>query len=133
MRISKENIATVKTSLFGAAAGAAGAPSSGFSWGGWVTAGTAAKIADRTAVAAWLALAPICVDNFRREPDAGAQLIDLQSSRATIRPASSSRAAGAALLGSKQNNSAVTRACAQSLALLTKADLDEQRAPRLTH
>ena len=49
MRISKENIAAVKASLFGAAAGAAGLAVIGFSWGGWVTAGTAAKIADRTA------------------------------------------------------------------------------------
>jgi len=124
MRISKENIATVKSSLFGAAAGAAGLAVIGFSWGGWVTAGTAAKIADRTADAAVvLALAPICVDNFRREPDAGAQLINLQKMSSYDQAGFVQQGGWAALLGSKQNNSAVTRACAQSLALLTKADL----------
>ena len=43
----------------------------GFNWGGWVTGGTAAKnsaAASHEAVVA--ALAPICVDRFRAQPDA---------------------------------------------------------------
>ncbi len=78
MSISKETIATVKSSLFGAAAGAAALAIIGFSWGGWVTGGTAEKIANRNAsTAVVLALAPICVDNFRRQPDAGTQLVSM--------------------------------------------------------
>ena len=43
MRISKETIASVKSSLFGAAVGAAALAVIGFSWGGWVTGGTRRK------------------------------------------------------------------------------------------
>src|SRR6266542_1024746 len=107
MRISKETIASVKSSPFGAAAGAAALAVIGFSWGGWVTGGTAAKIADRTANAAVvLALAPICVDNFRRQPDAGAQLVSLQKMSSYDQAGFVQKGGWAASLGNKDDNSA---------------------------
>ena len=58
----------------------------GFSWGGWVTGGSAAKMAEKSAAEARQELAAVvCVDRFMAAPDAGVQLTALQeitSSRA---------------------------------------------------
>ena len=51
----------------------------GFSWGGWVTGGSAAKMAEKSAAQARQELAAVvCVDRFMAAPDAGAQLTALQ-------------------------------------------------------
>ncbi len=124
MSISRQTIATVKSSLFGAAAGAAALAIIGFSWGGWVTGGTAEKMANRNAsTAVVLALAPICVDNFRRQPDAGTQLVSLQKLSSYDQAGFVQKGGWAASLGNKDDNSAVARACAESIAKLTAADL----------
>jgi hypothetical protein len=58
----------------------------GFTWGGWVTGGTAKEMADDSAAQARQELAAVvCVDRFMAAPDAGVQLTALQeitSSRA---------------------------------------------------
>ena len=58
----------------------------GFSWGGWVTGGSAAKMAEESAAQARQELAAaVCVDRFIAAPDAGTQLTALKeitSSRA---------------------------------------------------
>jgi alpha/beta superfamily hydrolase len=51
----------------------------GFSWGGWMTGGTAIKLADEPANNAVLAaLTPICVEKFLQNSDAKANLAILQ-------------------------------------------------------
>ena len=58
----------IKPALYGAG-GALAVAIVGFSWGGWVTAGTAearVKTGSQTAVIA--ALAPICASQFRQAP-----------------------------------------------------------------
>ncbi len=51
----------------------------GFSWGGWVTGGTAAKLAvERADTAVLAALTPICVEKFLQNSDAKANLALLQ-------------------------------------------------------
>ena len=61
--------------LQGIAIGAVASMVIGFSWGGWVTGGTADKIADERANAAVLAaLTPICVEKFLQNSDAKANL-----------------------------------------------------------
>ena len=51
----------------------------GFSWGGWVTGGTAIKLADERADSAVVAaLTPICVEKFLQNSDATANLAALQ-------------------------------------------------------
>jgi alpha/beta superfamily hydrolase len=51
----------------------------GFSWGGWMTAGTADKIAaERADSAVVAALTPICVEKFLQNSDAKANLAVLQ-------------------------------------------------------
>ena len=51
----------------------------GFSWGGWVTGGSAAKMAEKSAAQARQELAAVvCVDRFMAAPDAGTQLAALK-------------------------------------------------------
>ena len=65
--------------LQGMAIGAVASMVIGFSWGGWMTSGTADKLAAeqaKTAVVA--ALVPICVEQFQHNSDAKANLAALQ-------------------------------------------------------
>jgi hypothetical protein len=51
----------------------------GFSWGGWVTGGSAEEMAEESAAQARQELAAVvCVDRFMAAPDAGAKLTALQ-------------------------------------------------------
>ena len=51
----------------------------GFSWGGWVTGGSAREMAEEFAAQARQELAAVvCVDRFMAAPDAGVQLTALQ-------------------------------------------------------
>jgi hypothetical protein len=76
-----------KAALFWACAGSAIVSTIvGFSWGGWVTGGTAREMAEESAALARQELAAVvCVDRFMAAPDAGGQLTALKeitSSRA---------------------------------------------------
>jgi alpha/beta superfamily hydrolase len=65
--------------LQGMAIGAVTSMVIGFSWGGWVTGGTAVKLADERAnTAVVAALTPICVEKFLQNSDAKANLAVLQ-------------------------------------------------------
>lgn len=51
----------------------------GFSWGGWVTGGTATEVAEEAAEQGRAKLAAtVCVERFLAAPDAGAQLASLK-------------------------------------------------------
>ncbi len=57
-----------KPALWGAAGGAIALAIVGFTWGGWMTTGTANKLADQRADTAVVAiLTPICVDKFQQK------------------------------------------------------------------
>ncbi len=65
--------------LQGIAIGAVASMVVGFSWGGWMTGGTAIKLAnERTNNAVVAALTPICVEKFLQNNDAKANLAVLQ-------------------------------------------------------
>jgi hypothetical protein len=65
--------------LQGIAIGAVASMVIGFSWGGWVTGGTAVKLADEQAnTAVVTALTPICVEKFLQNSDAKANLAVLE-------------------------------------------------------
>jgi hypothetical protein len=117
-------MATVKSTLLGAAVGAVVLAIIGFGWGGWVTGGTAEKMAAQRADAATvLALSPICVDNFRRAPDAGAQLINFQKLSSYEQRGFVEKGGWATAMGGKDPNPSVARACAEALSKLKAADL----------
>ena len=62
----------------GMAIGAVATMLIGFYWGGWVTTGTAWKMAQQDSKNAVVAaLAPICVDRFQRAANAPEKLIEL--------------------------------------------------------
>ena len=69
-----------KTALFWACVGSVIlAISLGFSWGGWVTGGTARAMAEQSAAQARQELvAMVCVDRFMAAPDVGVQLTALK-------------------------------------------------------
>jgi alpha/beta superfamily hydrolase len=69
---------SLKRLLQGAAAGAVVTMIVGFSWGGWSLASTADTMAkQRSEKAVVTALAPVCADKFRAQPDAEAKKVAL--------------------------------------------------------
>jgi hypothetical protein len=62
--------AAVKPAIWGAIGGAVAAIIIGFSWGGWVTGGTAGRMATTSAQdATVLALTPLCVVKAEQQPE----------------------------------------------------------------
>jgi hypothetical protein len=67
-----------KRLLQGAAAGAVATIVIGFNWGGWSLGSTADEMAkEQSKLAVVAALAPVCADKFRAQPDAAAKTIAL--------------------------------------------------------
>ena len=64
--------------LQGAAVGAVATIVVGFYWGGWSLGSTADKMAkEQSNLAVVAALAPVCADKFRAQPDAAAKTVAL--------------------------------------------------------
>ena len=117
MEISSETKAAVRPALWGAAAGAIALAIVGFSWGGWVTGGAAETLARNSAATAVVAaLTPICVDKFRQAADASANLAEMKKATYLWDQSKFVEKGGwATMPGSTQANSAVAKACAESL------------------
>jgi hypothetical protein len=106
----------VKPACWGAVGGAIALAFIGFTWGGWVTGGTAEKMAQQRADAAVVsALAPICVANFRSAPDAAAQQAALNKASFWERASFVEKHGWATMPGSKSPDSDVARACAERI------------------
>jgi len=108
-----------KPALWGAVGGAIAAAIIGFSWGGWVTGGTAEADATQRANAAVVAaLAPVCVERFQGGADATANLAALRKVDSWSQGDFIEKGGWAAARGSKPNDqlSAVAKACASLLA-----------------
>lgn len=108
--------ANTKPWIQGALVGAIALAIVGFTWGGWVTGGTAAKsaaAASHDAVVA--ALAPICVDRFRAQPDAVVKTDALMKGSSWDRGNIIEQSGYATMPGSKTADSDVARACAAIL------------------
>jgi hypothetical protein len=74
-----------KPTLWGAAGGAVALAIVGFTWGGWMTTGTANKLAEERADSAVVAvLTPICVEKFQQNGDAIANLAALRAGSRAI-------------------------------------------------
>jgi hypothetical protein len=68
-----------KPALWGVAGGAVALAIAGFTWGGWVTGGTAKSNAlQQSNDAVVAALAPVCVDKFQRSSGASANLAEFK-------------------------------------------------------
>jgi len=106
----------VNPASWGFISGAIAATAIGFIWGGWVTGGTSeARAVDRAASAVVAVLAPTCVDNFRRSPEATANLDALTKTSSWDRDTFIEKGGWATMSGSDEPNQAVARACANIL------------------
>lgn len=104
--------------LSGATLGAAAVAVGGFGWGGWVTGGKAAAMADRRAEsAAVAALAPVCADRFQHAADVHANQAELDRVYEWSRGEFIQKGGWASLPGtrSEQQVAAVAEACAALL------------------
>ena len=106
-----------KPMVWGAVIGAVACMIIGFSWGGWVTGGTARKDAATAAHSAVVvALAPICADRFRAQGDGPAKIAELAKASTWERGDVVEKSGYALMPGSKTTDSDVARACAEMLA-----------------
>ena len=102
--------------LQGAAVGAIATLVIGFNWGGWVTGGTAKDMAQSSTTSAVVkALAPICVDNFNRQANAGASLIALKAVSSWQQGSFIEKGGWATMPGGTSPDSTVARVCAEML------------------
>ena len=125
MEISRETKAAVRPALWGAVAGAIALAIVGFSWGGWVTGGAAETLARNSAATAVVAaLTPICVEKFQQAADASANLAEMK--KATYSWDQSKfveRGGWATMPGGTEPNSAVAKACAETLSSKKAVDV----------
>jgi hypothetical protein len=89
----------------------------GFGPGGWVTGGTARKMADEAATTARNQLAAaVCAEEFMRAADARTRLAKLQALESWKRDEQVADGGWATMPGEKEANSAVAAMCASRLA-----------------
>jgi hypothetical protein len=106
-----------KTQLFWACAGSVVvALVVGFTWGGWVTGGTANQRAATAATEARAQLAAtVCVERFAKAPDATAQLAALKSSDSWKRDTFIESGGWATLTGMEKPVAGAASLCVQQL------------------
>jgi hypothetical protein len=106
-----------KPALWGAAGGAIALAILGFTWGGWMTTGTANKLADQRADSAVVAiLTPICVDKFQQNGDATANLSALKKISSSWEQGNFVEKGGwATRPGANSPDYVLARACAEKL------------------
>ena len=108
--------AQTKPVVWGAVGGALLCMVVGFSWGGWVTGGTARTEAAAAAQDARIAaLAPICVQRFRAQVDAPGKLAELAATSSWARAEFIRESGFAVIPGSETVDADVARACARIL------------------
>ena len=106
--------------IWGFVGGAVAAAIVGFTWGGWVTGGTAESSATQRANSAVVAaLAPVCADKFKNTADAAANLTTLKKIDSWQQGDYVEKGGWATLPGSNPpaQVTAVAKACATLLAV----------------
>jgi hypothetical protein len=117
MAFSMKLTPNVERILWGAVGGALALAGIGFSYGGWMTGGKAAEMAQRQADSAvTAALTPICVENFRHAENADGNLTKLKAiSYAYEKGTFVAQGGWATFPGKSEPQSAVAQACAEIL------------------
>ena len=106
----------LKPALYGAAAGAVALAIVGFSWGGWVTGGTANQMAaDKAKLEVVAALVPICIQQSSQDPQLVATLAQLKDAGSYQRSDMLMKAGWATMPGSSDPNRNVAKACIERL------------------
>lgn len=105
-----------KPILMGAVGGAVALAIIGFSWGGWVTGGTAESMADKRAKFAMVAaLAPVCAAKFQEDSSFDTKLSELNEIRTYQRAAFIENGGWAIMPGSEKGDRDVAKACAEMI------------------
>ena len=106
----------IKPALWGAAGGAAVLAIVGFMWGGWVTGGTAQKMAEEMAEDAVAArLATICVEHYNQDSEKDQKLEELKEESSWKRREYVENQGWATMPGEKTPASKVAVKCADLL------------------
>ena len=106
----------IKQGLWGAAGGAVVLAVIGFTWGGWVTGGTAQKMAEEMAENAVVdRLAPICVEQFNQDSEKVQKLKELKETDTWQRDDYVEEQGWATMPGEKEADSKVATKCADML------------------
>ncbi|MHB1109624.1 MAG: hypothetical protein ACYCZU_04815 [Devosia sp.] len=106
----------IKPALLGAGAGAVALAFVGFSYGGWVTGGSASALAKKeamTAIAA--ALTPYCLERSQSDPNSIQLLAEIKAASTYNRRAIVEKAGWATPLGMEKPNTDLAQACQQAL------------------
>ncbi len=111
--------AKIKTSLLGAVCGAIVLVIIGFSWGGWVSGGTAREMAEEKAEKAVVArLAPICVEQFKRDSAKDRKLEELKKEESWTRDRYVEKQGWATMPGGTKADKKVAGMCAEMIVRL---------------
>jgi hypothetical protein len=106
----------IKLLVWGAIGGAIVLAIIGFAWGGWVTGGTAQKMAKEMADEAVIdRLAPICVAQFQQDPNKEERLKELKKLDSWKRGDFVEKQGWATIPGEKEPDSKVANECARRL------------------
>ncbi len=117
MKWDKEKI---QMGLWSAIGGAIALAIIGFAWGGWVTGGTAQKMAEEMAEEAVVSrLTPICVEQFRQDSEKVQKLKEMKAEDDWKRGDYVEKQGWATMPGEKKSDSEVARKCAEKLMKIT--------------
>jgi hypothetical protein len=106
----------LKPGLYGAACGAVALAVVGFSWGGWVTGGTARTMAaDQSKSDLVAALSLICVDQSKQDPLLAERVAAIKAASSWSRGDLVMKNGWATMPGSTEANSQVARDCAEKV------------------
>jgi hypothetical protein len=106
-----------KPALYGAASGAVLLAIVGFTWGGWVTGGSAQDLAAKQSASDLAAaLTPYCVARSHADINAAAVLTEFNAAPSYSRRAIIEKAGWATPLGAETPNKDLAQACALALA-----------------
>ncbi len=106
----------IKLLVWGAIGGAIVLAIIGFAWGGWVTGGTAQKMAKEMADEAVIdRLAPICVTQFQQDPNKEERLKELKKLDSWKRGDFVKKQGWATIPGEKEPDSKIANECARRL------------------
>lgn len=108
----------LKPGIYGAVVGAAVFGIVGFSWGGWMTGGSAEELAnDRSDDSVIEALVPVCLDIARMDPDRVAKLAEISALTTFRRRDAVMEAGWATVPGSDTPSRDLAQACIEGLEL----------------
>jgi hypothetical protein len=106
----------LKPGLYGAACGATALAVAGFSWGGWVTGGTARSMAaDQSRTDVIAALSSICIDQSKRDPQFAERTAAIKTASSWTRGDLVMKNGWATMPGTTEANSQVAKACADKI------------------